>query len=34
MSLNEKTNKLIDMEIGEDDGAIYPGQIEWYNTVG
>jgi arylsulfatase A-like enzyme len=33
LALNEKTNALIDNEIGKDDGSIYPGPTEQYNTL-
>jgi arylsulfatase A-like enzyme len=34
LALNEKTNALVEKEVGKDDGSIYPGPTEWYNTVG
>ena len=33
LSLNAKTNTIIDNEIGKDDGSIYPGPTARYNTL-
>lgn len=33
LSLNAKVNTLIDMEVGADNGAVYPGDTARYNTL-
>ena len=33
LALNDKVNKLIDLEVGIDDGAEHPGPKEQYNTI-
>src|SRR5690606_18982800 len=33
VSLNEKVNALVEREVGEDDGAMYPGDVALYNTI-
>jgi arylsulfatase A-like enzyme len=33
LTLNAKTNAIIDNEIGKDDGSIYPGPTARYNTL-
>jgi arylsulfatase len=33
LELNTKVNALIETEVGADDGAMYPGPTELYNTV-
>ena len=33
LELNTKVNALIETEVGADDGAMYPGPTEPYNTV-
>ena len=33
LALNAKTNAIIDNEVGKDDGSIYPGPTERYNTL-
>ncbi len=33
LALNDQVNRLIDSEIGKDDGSIYPGPTARYNTL-